>query len=1713
MFCRETTLQRVISLVILLLILLIPQASALPQVSTAKNQYCLSEKVTIMLSGVSETDIIKIISAENIYKLMGETGQNPEFIPQTEGSYLLVIESSGTEVASASFTVIGSTACSSAPETNIPTSTTGDISSEIKIRNSLNQDTDFEFEINPIKDNKRVPDEQFFQYSTTEKFDLEIIAHGKGINSIILKNAVKSSQGTIDIGIEDVDNEKVSLSNRKTMKTFAIDPTQVRFDTGTVTAIASGTELWKCKDWIFATQTCTGRWQKIMDLTPGRQYSFTIDALDPGFTETTPSTGTPDTGNAVNIASATFTNGAFTDTQSDNNVYWAQGVSNGGGSQADPVGYLNISYNASTINLSNRYQLTNISIDVRYCHSNDISAPSTCAALSAGTTINSANIDIYNYSSGSYFVLGTLATRNGVEGLSSYNLPSDWPNFMNPTNGYINIRIWHNITISNNGVDAVLAVDYAPLTVTFDRLEPSISFTSPSDTSGNIISRNYLFFNTTSNDTNLKNITTYVYNSSGDLVRNSTQSASTLTGLTFFSNFTGLADDLYYFNATACDVTSNCNSTTTRNITIDTGSPVLTFSSPTDNSDTYVNRAYIQINATANDPTLQNITLFIYNASFALLYNETTTQDSLFRNQTGLSSQIYFYNSTACDLFARCSQSIRRNVTVDLIYPTVQFVNPTSTSGTVSLLGSIQANASASDTYYQNITINIYDSTGSIVNTTFSNSSTYLYVNYSFSEEDMYYFNATACDRAGNCNTTQSSNYTKFSYTIIDGLTAGTREAMLVYGEGTVTTPRYRIWNGTNFGVEQSANDIGGTIEWLRLKSNPIKSEYALVATGTLNDINMQIYGNVSGNFCWSNGTACNTVIEFETASSTVDYLKADVAYESLTGEIIVAYIDTSTNPDVARYRIWNGSMWSVETTVPQTRLTGNAEQVRMAERPDSNEIALLITDANDDANVIIWNGTAWVCEPTGVLSNSLSTAAYQTIDLAYEQLSGDLFIALTHATSTEINYTTKPANTCTYTTTGTTALSFQAESITLNPQYNTNYVIIAVHDNGVNQVQSIVWNGTGMATASAVDAATLAEAIPNQLEAVGWAGSSRTGVMAYSDSINTTSLSYMLYNKNTNSWTGTATGFHTNGTGGITNFSNSERVMKTYSYIDEKRLMLLVKDSSAQLWAKYFDTTLNYWQDADEGTALETTASSLNYPSFDFAWRRYPNPPRIHFVEPTDNSSMYLPRNYIQINVSVNDTNPYSLTVILFNSSGSLVNINQTSELNMFLNLTGKSDGLYYFNATICDMAGNCNVTETRNITLDTINPNVTLLAPVTHSYPGNVVFEFLVNDTNLQNCTLYNNATGAFSANSTINLNNSNLVTNITVPLGRGLYVWNVLCCDMAGTCSFDTSGGPANNGNYTLNITYSDMELTRIQINVNDSYAKEGMNITINATVSNIGPLNITSNITVQFFDGSPFTTGVQILDNITIPSLASGQVSVVNVSIFIPRGGPINFYAVVDPQLSINGSINETNENNNIKNQTLHISGYHIFHGVINSTVQLKVTDDNNSTFYYNTNRVNTTGNIIIASNNETINFLTLQAIGRTAAGGAGSNDFSEADSVLNMTGYKDSLSKMFTEDTQVPLATRTVTLFNQTISDVPVINSTNTTNFVTGMLWDTSDGGSEYDGSQDLIIISPLNYAKQGAYGTYDYEIKLPVDLENYNGGNAAIFYSELVTIN
>jgi len=195
--------------------------------------------------------------------------------------------------------------------------------------------------------------------------------------------------------------------------------------------------------------------------------------------------------------------------------------------------------------------------------------------------------------------------------------------------------------------------------VTIDTLNPTIQFEIPTDNSSVVVSRFNILSNVSATDTNLINVTTRLYNSGGALVNSS---------ISNYNNFSGLSVGVYYLNATAYDLGGNFNDTETRNITVYTAVPSVTFVSPStaDGSTVFATQS-ISVNATATSLfNISNITIYFYNASGGLMYNITNYNTS-FHNYSFSSlpnGSIVYYNATALDTDGKTGFSATRTITV-----------------------------------------------------------------------------------------------------------------------------------------------------------------------------------------------------------------------------------------------------------------------------------------------------------------------------------------------------------------------------------------------------------------------------------------------------------------------------------------------------------------------------------------------------------------------------------------------------------------------------------------------------------------------------------------------------------------------------------------------------------------------------------------------------------------------------------------------------------------------------------------------------------------------------------------------------------------------------------------------------------------------------------------------------------------------------------------
>ncbi len=306
----------------------------------------------------------------------------------------------------------------------------------------------------------------------------------------------------------------------------------------------------------------------------------------------------------------------------------------------------------------------------------------------------------------------------------------------------------------------------------------------------------------------------------------------------------------------------------------------------------------------------------------------------------------------------------------------------------------------------------------------------------------------------------------------------------------------------------------------------------------------------------------------------------------------------------------------------------------------------------------------------------------------------------------------------------------------------------------------------------------------------------------------------------------------------------------------------------------------------------------------------------------------------------------------------------------------------------------------------------------------------------------------------------------------------------------------------------IAAIDLQITSSNLTFSNNAPIEREEIIINATFINAGNQNASSVLVVFFDDIVPIGNAT-----VSVPAFSSASVA----QLWKAEIGPNAIKIVLDP----NNIIPETNESNNQASKDISISAYHTYFGKARAITALGIGFD--SLFEKETAGCN----LLVADTDSNVDFSSLQAIGRRESAIPALNDFIDLDTVLNMTNFDDSISVEWTRFGTTPLQafklfpreTTSFTLFGQTIATVPIINSTNTAAFKTGILWDTSDNTQVFNrqfdvgDKEDLVFIANINQSKAGKFGVYDYEIKIPALIRDYKPGSSTVdFFLDMDSI-
>ena len=180
------------------------------------------------------------------------------------------------------------------------------------------------------------------------------------------------------------------------------------------------------------------------------------------------------------------------------------------------------------------------------------------------------------------------------------------------------------------------------------------------------------------------------------------------------------------------------------------------------------------------------------------------------------------------------------------------------------------------------------------------------------------------------------------------------------------TEINFRRWDGTAWTAAAGYDStwLTGTVRFIKMESKPNSDDIGLIMADTNNDLSAAIWDGTAN--AWGNppGAVLTNDLAFFTAGA-VDEQSFDLAYESLSGDLLVAYATDAETTGLA-YNTYSGGTWSALTRY--ANMAEAFEQVDCASDPlTDNIICAAVGTAAQDMRVGVWDGAAWLGTNTDI--------------------------------------------------------------------------------------------------------------------------------------------------------------------------------------------------------------------------------------------------------------------------------------------------------------------------------------------------------------------------------------------------------------------------------------------------------------------------------------------------------------------------------------------------------------------------------------------------------------------------------------------------------------------------------------------------------------------------------------------------------------------------
>ncbi|MBN2094431.1 MAG: hypothetical protein JW727_00130 [Candidatus Aenigmarchaeota archaeon] len=285
---------------------------------------------------------------------------------------------------------------------------------------------------------------------------------------------------------------------------------------------------------------------------------------------------------------------------------------------------------------------------------------------------------------------------------------------------------------------------------------------------------------------------------------------------TLMLNSTALSEGPYAGNVTCQNSTVVMSGL--YNFTLDSIIPQVSISSP--QNSTYTNLTELDFIYEVSESNINLTNVSIYNSTGSIVNSTTNSSTGTVHSYLAVYKDgVYTFNVTGYDKAGNINQS-RGNFTRDTSTPQVSIISPINSTWTNQTL--LDFSYLVSDENLNLTNLSVYNSTGHIVNSTANSSTGTAHSCLSVYADGYYVWNATTCDKAGNCNQSRG-NFTR------DALAPGIAPAypadntytndtqiwvVAAITEGNLNTTNLSIYNSTGALVNSTANMSTGEVNF-----------------------------------------------------------------------------------------------------------------------------------------------------------------------------------------------------------------------------------------------------------------------------------------------------------------------------------------------------------------------------------------------------------------------------------------------------------------------------------------------------------------------------------------------------------------------------------------------------------------------------------------------------------------------------------------------------------------------------------------------------------------------------------------------------------------------------------------------------------------------------------------------------------------------------------